>query len=176
MAIKRNGIIIVCILCTVALGYVLVNYQKFFGNMDLLDFERSVVRAHFINSTNDVIETHALINKERAKHGLSELILYSHTSTIAQERADCMAGINDRKCPFVHSDDMTLIKACRHQRSAGENIFMSTGYAEPSVAVEGWMNSSGHRANILLGHWQSEGIGVGSSIYGTYYVQIFCAQ
>ncbi len=185
---KRNGIIIGCVLGAFALGYVFIGYQDMFRDKDLLEktagelskqvvnFEQSVVRKQLFNSTKLAIETHALINKERVNHGLSELILYTYASSVAQERADCMAGIGDQKCAFMHSSDVTLHRACRDSFVVGENIFMSSAYADASVAVDGWMGSSGHRANILSDVWQSEGIGVSSSIYGTYFVQIFCGR
>ncbi len=53
----------------------------------------------------------------------------------------------------------------------GENI--AAGYSDPASVMNGWMNSSGHRANILSGAWE---IGVGYSqggSWGTYWVQDF---
>jgi uncharacterized protein YkwD len=53
----------------------------------------------------------------------------------------------------------------------GENI--AAGYSNPASVMNGWMNSSGHRANILSGAWE---IGVGYSqggSWGTYWVQDF---
>ena len=54
-------------------------------------------------------------------------------------------------------------------RTAGENI--ARGYATPQAVVNGWMNSSGHRANILnAGYTQ---IGVGYVAQGNYWTQMF---
>jgi uncharacterized protein YkwD len=54
----------------------------------------------------------------------------------------------------------------------GENI--AAGYSDPVSVMNGWMNSPGHRANILSGAWE---IGVGYSsqggYYGVYWVQDF---
>ena len=57
-------------------------------------------------------------------------------------------------------------------RSAGENIAM--GYKTPEAVVDGWMNSSGHRANILNSSFTK--IGVGYVKDGHYWTQIFISK
>jgi uncharacterized protein YkwD len=43
------------------------------------------------------------------------------------------------------------------------------------TTVQGWMNSRGHRKNILFSHWRSEGIGVAIAPDGKVYItQNFC--
>ena len=60
-------------------------------------------------------------------------------------------------------------------RSAGENI--AKGYATPQAVVNGWMNSSGHRANILGSQYTSMGVGYAVSASGKpYWVQVFLAE
>ncbi len=54
-------------------------------------------------------------------------------------------------------------------RSAGENIAM--GYRTPQAVVTGWMNSPGHRANILNSSYKK--IGVGYVASGNYWTQMF---
>ena len=54
-------------------------------------------------------------------------------------------------------------------RTAGENI--ARGYATPQAVVNGWMNSSGHRANILNSSYNQ--IGVGYVAQGNYWTQMF---
>lgn len=56
--------------------------------------------------------------------------------------------------------------------AAGENI--AAGYADAATVMNAWMNSSGHRANILNTNYTEIGIGVkhGGS-YGTYWTQVF---
>ena len=54
-------------------------------------------------------------------------------------------------------------------RTAGENI--ARGYATPQAVVNGWMNSSGHRANILNSAYTR--IGVGYVAQGNYWTQMF---
>ena len=54
-------------------------------------------------------------------------------------------------------------------RAAGENIAM--GYGTPQAVVDGWMNSPGHRANILNANFTQ--IGVGYVADGNYWTQLF---
>jgi uncharacterized protein YkwD len=54
-------------------------------------------------------------------------------------------------------------------RTAGENI--AYGYTTPQAVVNGWMNSSGHRANILSSSYTQ--IGVGYVSQGNYWTQLF---
>ena len=54
-------------------------------------------------------------------------------------------------------------------RTAGENI--AKGYASPQAVVNGWMNSSGHRANILNVSYTQ--IGIGYVAQGNYWTQMF---
>ena len=59
-------------------------------------------------------------------------------------------------------------------KTAGENI---AGNSSNSAAVTAWMNSSGHRANILNSSFNYTGIGVVSSPkYGKIYVQMFIGK
>ena len=53
----------------------------------------------------------------------------------------------------------------------GENIAM--GYPTPEAVMNGWMNSDGHRKNILNGDFTKIGIGVCSSRGAMYWVQLF---
>ena len=59
-----------------------------------------------------------------------------------------------------------------------ENIMFLQGYsgvnAIATATVDSWMNSPGHRANILVSDWRSEGIGVAFSGNEVYLTQNFC--
>ena len=54
-------------------------------------------------------------------------------------------------------------------RAAGENI--ARGYRTPEAVVEAWMNSEGHRANILSAKYTK--IGIGYVADGNYWTQMF---
>ena len=60
----------------------------------------------------------------------------------------------------------------------GENIAAGAAYATPKSAVNGWMGSTGHRANILYSYFNLIGVGYystsdSSSTYGDYWIQLF---
>ena len=57
-------------------------------------------------------------------------------------------------------------------RTAGENI--ARGYATPKAVVDGWMNSKGHRENILNKTYTE--IGVGRVADGNYWTQMFIGK
>jgi uncharacterized protein YkwD len=54
-------------------------------------------------------------------------------------------------------------------RTAGENI--AVGYTSPAAVVQGWMNSEGHRANILNASYTQIGMGYESA--GHHWTQMF---
>ena len=60
------------------------------------------------------------------------------------------------------------------KKTAGENI--AAGYGNSSAVMNGWMNSPGHRSNILNAGFKRLGVGyvyIPNSEYGYYWVQIF---
>ena len=57
-------------------------------------------------------------------------------------------------------------------KTAGENI--AKGYKTPGAVVNGWMNSSGHRANILNSSFTRIGVGYVSN--GHYWTQMFISK
>jgi len=64
----------------------------------------------------------------------------------------------------------------RYVRGGAENVAMSHGMGDPGkVAVDGWINSPGHRKN-LLGHFNYMGIGVYQNSKGAwYFTQLFAS-
>ena len=112
-----------------------------------------------------------LVNVERAKYGLSALTEDWELSRIARYKSQDM---HDNRY-FAHKSQVygtpfEMIKAFGlSYRTAGENIAM--GYVTPSAVVAGWMNSAGHRANILNGSYTK--IGVGYVTAGRYWTQQF---
>jgi uncharacterized protein YkwD len=75
----------------------------------------------------------------------------------------------DGRSPFQRMTD-----AGYRYSTAAENI--GAGYSTPAAVVEGWMNSSGHRANILNCSLRQIGVGCAtstSSKYRTYWTQAF---
>lgn len=112
-----------------------------------------------------------LVNVERAKYNLKPLTEDWELSRVARYKSQDM---HDRRY-FDHNSPtygtpFQMMKAFGlTYRSAGENIAM--GYRTPQAVVTGWMNSSGHRANILNSSYTR--IGVGYVADGNYWTQHF---
>ena len=113
-----------------------------------------------------------LVNQERAKAGLAPLTANSAAAAAAVTRA------KETEISFSHTrpDGSGFQTALTEHgvafRSAGENI--AWGQRTPEQVMQGWMNSSGHRANILNAGFTSIGVGYYRSASGTgYWVQLF---
>ncbi len=112
-----------------------------------------------------------LVNVERAKYGLSALTVNAKASQAAQVRAAEQARSFSHTRPNGSSCFTALKEAGVSYRSAGENI--AYGQRTPQQVVTAWMNSSGHRANILGSQFTQ--IGVGYTLIGgtPYWAQFF---
>lgn len=112
-----------------------------------------------------------LVNKERAARGLQPLTLDAKASAAAQVRAaECARSFSHTR-PDGRSCFTALKEAGVSYRRAGENI--AYGQRTPHSVMTDWMNSSGHRANILNSNYTSIGIGY-TVINGTpYWAQFF---
>ena len=112
-----------------------------------------------------------LVNEQRAANGLSALTLSASISNIARAKSQDMHDKNyfSHTSPTYGSAFDMLKAANISYRTAGENIAM--GYATPEAVVTAWMNSSGHRANILNSGYTQ--LGVGYVADGSYWTQIF---
>ena len=116
----------------------------------------------------------SLVNAARRDAGLSELELDADLCAAAQARAQEFAQSFSHTRPDGSSCFTILEEFGISYRAAGENIAM--GQRTPEEVMDGWMNSSGHRANILNGTFTS--IGVGYYVDGAgaaHWVQIFQA-
>lgn len=116
----------------------------------------------------------SLVNAARQDAGLSELELDADLCAAAQARAQEIAQSFSHTRPDGSSCFTILEEFSVSYRAAGENIAM--GQRTPEEVMDGWMNSSGHRANILNGTFTS--IGVGYYVDGAgaaHWVQIFQA-
>lgn len=116
----------------------------------------------------------SLVNAARQDAGLSELELDADLCAAAQARAQEIAQSFSHTRPDGSSCFTILEEFGVSYRAAGENIAM--GQRTPEEVMDGWMNSSGHRANILNGTFTS--IGVGYYVDGAgaaHWVQIFQA-
>lgn len=123
---------------------------------NILDFEAEVIR---------------LTNQRRTENGLSALKTNWELSRVARYKSQDM---HDKKY-FSHTSPtygspFDMIRNFNIKfNSAGENIAM--GQKTPQEVVNAWMNSPGHRANILKASFTQ--IGVGYVANGNYWTQMF---
>ncbi|MGI5372970.1 CAP domain-containing protein [Streptomyces sp. CA-251387] len=116
-----------------------------------------------------------LTNRERARAGLRPLAVDPALTTAAQAYSADMAA----RAFYSHtspegSQPWDRAAAGSRMRTIGENI--ACGQRSPAEVVEGWMNSPGHRANILKRDFTHIGIGfAGGGPAGTYWTQLFGA-
>lgn len=124
-----------------------------------------------IENLSYVEQVVALVNEERAKEGLSPVALDSQISAAAQVRAKEAAQSFSHTRPNGSSCFTALKEAGISYRGAGENI--AYGQATPSAVMQDWMNSSGHRANIMNAKYTK--IGVGYTVINgvAYWAQFF---
>ena len=116
----------------------------------------------------------SLVNAARQDAGLSELELDADLCAAAQARAQEIAQSFSHTRPDGSSCFTILEEFGISYRAAGENIAM--GQRTPEEVMDGWMNSSGHRANILNGTFTSVGVGYYVDGAGAaHWVQIFQA-
>ena len=107
---------------------------------------------------------------------LSALKLDTETLRVARIKAQDMVDNNyfSHNSPTYGSPFQMLNSFKISYKTAGENI---AGNSSNSSAVTAWMNSSGHKANILNSSFNYTGIGVvKSSKYGKVYVQMFLGK
>ncbi|MET3429242.1 uncharacterized protein YkwD [Actinoplanes tereljensis] len=114
-----------------------------------------------------------LINAERASHGCKPLTVDGHLLTAARAHSAYMAQTGS----FSHTGRGSStfdyrIKTAGYSKPSAENI--AYGYRSAAEVVKGWMNSPGHRANILNCKSARVGVGAVYAANGTpYYTQDF---
>lgn len=123
------------------------------------DYEQEVIR---------------LVNEIRAENGLNALTYDWELSRVARYKSQDMKDNRyfSHTSPVYGSPFQMIRNFGISFRSAGENI--AKGYATPQAVVNGWMNSSGHRANILNAAYTR--IGVGYVAGGNYWTQMFISK
>ena len=115
-----------------------------------------------------------LVNIERAKAGLNPLTLDSSISNVATKKSQDMIDDNyfSHNSPTYGSPFDMLKKFGISYKTAGENIAM--GQKTPKEVVNAWMNSEGHRKNIMNPNFSKIGVGVAQKSGGSiYWTQIF---
>ncbi len=120
------------------------------------------------------LEVVRLVNIERQKEGLKPLVASSEISNVARKKSEDMASKNyfSHTSPTYGSPfDMMKSFGIKYN-TAGENI--AKGQLSAKSVVTAWMNSSGHRANIMNPSFNKIGVGHYRSSNGTnYWTQMF---
>lgn len=113
-----------------------------------------------------------LVNEERAKAGLSELALDKTIESAALIRAKEIQSVFSHTRPNGSAFHTALTESGVKYRGSGENI--AWGQKSPEAVMKAWMNSPGHRANILNKNYTKIGVGYLQNASGVnYWVQLF---
>lgn len=117
-----------------------------------------------------------LINAERQRKGLAPLVWNEDLSRMAHIQAENMAYFHKMAHTLPEAQLPTLGDRARYVGylfgRLAENV--AVGYPDAETVVQGWMNSSGHRRNIMDADVVETGIGIArSSSGGLYYCQVF---
>ncbi|TJX14390.1 hypothetical protein E9840_05950 [Tissierella creatinini] len=130
---------------------------------------RIIINPNEESTENEVLR---LVNIERSKAGVQPLSLSKEVSEVALLKSKDMALFNyfdhtspNYGSPFEMMKDMGI-----SYRAAGENL--AVGYDTPAAVVKGWMDSPGHRKNILNSQFNKMGIGIHRGDR-TYWTQMF---
>ncbi|NJL47001.1 MAG: CAP domain-containing protein [Leptolyngbyaceae cyanobacterium SM2_5_2] len=124
-------------------------------------------------STSQLATLLGLINTERQQIGAPALVLSPQLVTAAQGHAQDMA--HSHRLSHSGSNGSSLqarIDATGYTWAAiGENVAM--GQPNPAAVMEAWMNSPGHRQNILNPNFTELGLGYAEQAGEPYWVQVF---
>lgn len=115
-----------------------------------------------------------LTNQQRLANGCQPLTVNATLTKVAQAHSEDMARRNffDHTNPDGRSPFDRMSAAGYEYRTAAENI--AAGHRTPEAVVTGWMNSEGHRRNIVNCGLTEIGVGyVTGGSYGTYWTQDF---
>jgi uncharacterized protein YkwD len=118
-------------------------------------------------------EVNRLVDVQRTSNGCTALTVNDQLTTAARGHSAWMA----QSGTLSHTGDggstfVTRANAAGYAQPSAENIAM--GYRTAAEVVDGWMGSSGHRANILNCESTTVGVGVAYAADGTpYYTQVF---
>ena len=116
----------------------------------------------------------ALVNQQRAENGLSALSVNSQLQQAAQERAQEQVELYSHTRPDGTRCFTILEEYGIDYSGAGENI--AYGQRSPEAVMDAWMNSQGHRANILNTSFDTIGVGCVEYNGTLYWVQMFIKQ
>ncbi len=118
-----------------------------------------------------------LVNQERAKYGLKPLTSNWELARVARYKSQDMINKNyfDHNSPTYGTPFQMIKNFGITYKTAGENI--AAGQTSAQAVVTAWMNSEGHRKNILSSSYTQMGVGyVKGGSYGHYWTQMFISK
>jgi uncharacterized protein YkwD len=124
-------------------------------------------------ATGDAARIVELVNQERSKTGCSPVTANSKLNAAAQKYTDVMAdsGVLSHTGPDGSQISDRVEREGYVWSAIGENI--AQGQQSPEEVMNSWMNSSGHRANILNCSFREIGIGIHEGDGGPWWTQDF---
>jgi uncharacterized YkwD family protein/spore coat assembly protein SafA len=118
-----------------------------------------------------------LVNAERAKVGIKPLTSDWELARVAQFKSEDMRDNRyfDHNSPLYGTPFQMMKSFGIHYRSAGENI--AAGQTTAESVMQAWMNSPGHKKNILSPDFTHIGVGYAKGgSYGHYWTQQFMSK
>jgi uncharacterized protein YkwD len=118
----------------------------------------------------------ALVNEERARNGCGPVSQNGTLDTAAARHSEDMAARDyfDHTSPDGKGPGDRITAAGYQWTTYGENI--ARGQQTPAAVMDSWMNSPGHRANILNCSFKEIGLGVHEGSGGPWWTQVFGAR
>jgi uncharacterized protein YkwD len=102
-----------------------------------------------------------LINFARQRDGLTALPTTSLLDGTAVLKANEIVRCHNFDHAACGGDPAADIRATGYQGAWGENLYIAGGrWGAPRVALDGWLNSPGHRENLFRSQWRTQGIAV----------------
>lgn len=159
-------------------GFV-INGQNIFERINEILNSKSTVSEPVLQSpeaqetsiTDEQKEVFDLVNKARTENGLKPLKYREDIQNSADIRAEEIVSLFSHTRPDGSNCFTVLKQNGISYMAAGENI--AYGQRTATEVMNGWMNSSGHRANILSGNFTGVAIGLAQKGNVKYWVQIF---
>jgi uncharacterized YkwD family protein/spore coat assembly protein SafA len=155
----------------------IINANKQIPNIDLI-YPNQKVNIPNIDQTKGVEEqVLVLVNKERSKAGLKPLKMDWELQRVARTKSCDMAqkGYFSHTSPTYGSPFDMMRQFGVEYRTAGENI--ASGQKTPEAVMQSWMQSQGHRENILKPDFTHIGVGYcKGGQYGHMWTQMFIAK
>lgn len=166
-------------------GYILEKDDSGLVRKRIVKTENIKVIPSAIPSAEKILELEkslfALINAKRSEIGLPTLFWSDDVARIARLHSENMAKFSffshrglDGKMVDDRADQLGITK----WKAMGENIAYNRGFRDPiATVVEKWMESQGHRENLLSNRWKDSAIGIAVTGDGTYYfTQVFMVK